>query len=237
MPEFTLDWRSFLVPKDGHALDECEDAIAGDESACRFAVADGAAESYASGDWARRLVEAYTTTGPVDNWLAAPQKAWRRETTGSALSWYAEEKATSGGHATFLGISIVDDNGDLTWEAIAAGDACLFVMSRGVLLSTFPLQHSDDFNTTPTLVNSLNSEPNWKSQRGLICPGDVLLMATDALAKCLFESAEAGAFVGRDLLDMHDDDFSLWVAVNRASGRLKNDDVALGVIFALEPEA
>ena len=46
----------------------------------------------------------------------------------------------------------------------------------------------------------------------------------------LFESAETGAFVGRDLVDMHEDDFSLWVAVNRASGRLKNDDVALGVV-------
>src|SRR5262245_25214850 len=153
MPDLTLDWRSFLVPKDGHALDECEDAVAGDKSARRFAVADGAAESYASGDWARRLVEAYMATGPENNWLAAPRKAWRRETAGSALSWYAEEKATGGGHATFLGVSIVEENGDPTWEAIAIGDACLFVMSRGTLLSTFPMQHSDDFNSTPTLVN------------------------------------------------------------------------------------
>jgi hypothetical protein len=61
-----------------------------------------------------------------------------------------------------------------------------------------------------------------------ICPGEVLLLASDALAKCLFESAESGAFAGRDLIDMHEDDFSLWVAVNRASGRLKNDDVAMG---------
>src|SRR4051794_22657947 len=105
MPDLPLHWRSFLVPKDGHAPDECEDAISGDVSTGRFAVADGAAESYASGDLARRLVNAFTKTGPVKNWLAVPRKAWNREAAGTANSWYAEEKLVAGGHATFLGVT------------------------------------------------------------------------------------------------------------------------------------
>src|SRR5262245_13635898 len=76
MPDLPLHWRSFLVPKDGHALAECEDAIAGDPKLGRFAIADGAAESYASGDWARRLVDAFTKNGPIGNWLAGPRKGW-----------------------------------------------------------------------------------------------------------------------------------------------------------------
>ena len=58
-----------------------------------------------------------------------------------------------------------------------------------------------------------------------------LLLATDALAQCLLVSAEAGSFAGSDFLTMaEDDDFALWVAAARATGRLRNDDVALGVV-------
>ncbi len=153
-----------------------------------------------------------------------------REAAGLASSWYAEEKLIGGGHATFLGVSIKDLDGDPSWEAIAAGDACLFMLSHGAFLSSFPLQHSSAFTGSPAFVTSHKLEPDWKRQDGLLCPGDTFLLATDALSKCLFESAEAGAFVGRDLIDMTPDDFSLWVTVARASGKLRNDDVALGVI-------
>jgi len=183
MPPLPLHWRSFLVPKDGHALAECEDAVGGDRKAGRFAIADGAAESYASGDWARRLVEAFTEIGPADNWLSGPRKNWRREAAGSASSWYAEEKFVGGAHATFLGVTIELADGDPTWSAIAAGDACLFLMSRGVFLSSFPMQHSSEFSGSPSFVMSNQTDPAWKEQHGLLCPGDVLLLATDALAK------------------------------------------------------
>jgi hypothetical protein len=230
MPELPLLWKSFLVPKDGHALAECEDAIAGDPKLGRFAIADGAAESYASGDWARRLVDAFTKNGPIGNWLAGPRNGWKHEAAGLASSWYAEEKFVGGAHATFLGITIEIAEGDPWWSAIAAGDACLFLMSRGAILSAFPVQHSSEFTGSPAFVTSNKTESPWKEQRGLLCPGDTLLLATDALAKCLLESAEASEFAGQDLIDMTEDDFALWVAAQRASGKLRNDDVAFGVI-------
>lgn len=230
MSNVPLKWRAFLVPKDGYAPEECEDAIAGDPAAGRFAIADGAAESYASGDWAQRLVEAFTTGGPIENWLAAPRKAWQRDASGTANSWYAEEKLIGGGHATFLGVCIQMVDGEPHWEAIAAGDACLFLVSHGALLSSFPLQHSSEFSFSPTFVTSHKVDPAWQQRRGQVCPDDTLLLATDALAKCLFESAEAGAFAGTDLIGMDEDDFALWVTVSRAAGKLRNDDVALGII-------
>ena len=80
------------------------------------------------------------------------------------------------------------------------------------------------------LVASHKTVPNWKEQRGLLCPGDTLLLATDALAKCLFQSAESGSFAGGELIDLQADEFGFWVAAARATGSLRNDDVALGVI-------
>jgi hypothetical protein len=98
-----LQWRSFLVPKDGHTADECEDAAAGDPAVGRFAVADGASESFAAGEWARFLVDAFVHRGPMRDWLAGPREDWAKAVAGQAMSWYAEEKLTVGGHATFLG--------------------------------------------------------------------------------------------------------------------------------------
>ena len=231
MPQLSLNWRSFLVPKDGNADDECEDAIAGDPASGRFAIADGASESYASGDWARLLVDAYVTKGHSQHWLNAPQLAWQKKTAGTALSWYAEEKSSHGGHATFLGLSIRKDGDSAEWEAIAAGDTCLFVVSHGGILTSFPLGKSSEFSATPTLLSSRGGNPTWSLDRGTLCSGDVLLLATDALARFLFESDEKSAFAGRPLIAMEDeDDFALWVAATRATGSLKNDDVALGVI-------
>ena len=77
MNPFRLHWRSFLLPKAGHAYDECEDSIDGDPETGRFAVADGASESYAAGEWARLLTAAFVANGPEVDWLTGP-----RETNG-----------------------------------------------------------------------------------------------------------------------------------------------------------
>jgi hypothetical protein len=81
------------------------------------------------------------------------------------------------------------------------------------------------------LVNSRGGTPAWKTGGGILRPGEALLLATDALAQHLLESAEAGSFAGPGLLGLEEeDDFAMWVAMAREAGQLRNDDVALGVI-------
>ncbi|HKB01264.1 MAG TPA: protein phosphatase 2C domain-containing protein [Gemmataceae bacterium] len=237
MPEFGLRWRSFLVPKIGHAPDECEDAAAGDRDTGRFAVADGASESYAAGDWARLLVEAFVATGPASDWLTAPREAWQQETAGGAVSWYAEDKFARGGHTTFLGVSVQFTADGAEWEALAVGDSCLLHLRDGACAASFPLTRSTEFNGAPTLVNSRGGNPSWKMGRGTLRAGEALLLATDALAQHLLESAEAGSFAGPALLGLEeDDDFAMWVAMAREAGQLRNDDVALGVLELVNGE-
>jgi hypothetical protein len=231
MPEPGLRWRSFLVPKVGNAPDECEDAAAGDADVGRFAVADGASESYAAGDWARLLANAFVATGPADDWLKAPREAWQQEAAGGAVSWYAEDKFARGGHATFLGVSARPADGGIEWDVIAAGDSCLLHVRDGQCIASFPLTRRSEFNGVPMLVNSRGGTPAWKTGGGILRPGEALLLATDALAQHLLESAEAGSFAGPGLLGLEEeDDFAMWVAMAREAGQLRNDDVALGVI-------
>jgi hypothetical protein len=230
-----LHWRAFVVPKDGHTADECEDAVAGDPGVGRFAIADGASESFAAGDWARLLVAAFVEHGPDGDWLAGPRSAWSQAAAGQAVSWYAEEKLTAGGHATFLGLTIRRADGGVEWEAVAVGDACLFHVVAGACLSSFPLDRPADFNMSPVLLGSKSGPTVWKTARGILRPGEAILLATDALAHCLLTSADEGHFVGDGLLGMdEDDDFALWVAVQRADGRLRNDDVSMGIVEWVE---
>jgi hypothetical protein len=222
-----VTWRTFLVPKRGHTAAECEDALAGDPAVGRFAVADGASESYAAGEWARALVRAFVDNGADTDWLIGPRVAWHDQVGTQAVAWYAEDKFASGGHATFVGLTI-DDN---RWTAVAAGDAALLVVRGGILVSSFPMDDSSAFNGSPTLVRSWGEEPAWEFGLGDLEPGDAVLLATDALAQALLATAEAGAFAGAELLALADEaEITAWVETARAAGRLKNDDVALGVL-------
>jgi len=230
MPDLTLRWRSFLVSKSGHAADECEDAIDGDPETGRFAVADGASESYAAGEWARHLVTGFVHDG-TDDWLTASRQGWQQEVGGAALSWYAEDKFAHGAHATFLGLTVHPTADHVAWEAIAVGDSCLLVIAKDNRPVAFPVAHSSGFTSSPALVTSRGAWPGWKVERGTLQPGDIILLATDALAQCLLASSEEGSFAGPTLLDLEEeDDFSMWVALARDQGRLRNDDVAMGVV-------
>jgi len=94
MPVPLLHWRSFLVPKDGHSAEECEDAVGGEPAHGRFAIADGASESFAAGEWARLLVEAFVSKGPARDWLAGPRERpllIDAKVTSAAGSWWLEE--------------------------------------------------------------------------------------------------------------------------------------------------
>ena len=66
---------------------------------------------------------------------------------------------------------------------------------------------------------------------GTLLPGEQLLLTTDALAQLLLTTAEEGDFAGPALTELEDDDdFAFWAAMLRDQGRLRNDDVALGVV-------
>src|SRR5437016_4924411 len=102
-----LDCRVFQLPKAGHRPEECEDAFALDPERGRFALADGASESFAAGDWARRLVAGFVAhAGPWSRWRQKARADWLAQFHGRELSWYAETKLHEGAWATLLGLAI-----------------------------------------------------------------------------------------------------------------------------------
>ncbi|HEY3788986.1 MAG TPA: protein phosphatase 2C domain-containing protein [Urbifossiella sp.] len=189
-------WFSASVPKAGNRGAENEDAVAADIKRVRFALADGATEGWQSRTWANHLAQAYIRKppGPPDfhQWLADLRKSWTPPAPKSE-HWYAEAKQEQGSFATILGLEFrrATDSSGLIWKAVAVGDTCLFVV-RGNTCEPFPINSADEFGNQPPLVPSSTDrdcpDPEWLA--GWAEPGDLFLLATDAVARFILQSQE-----------------------------------------------
>jgi hypothetical protein len=228
----------YRSPKLGEALDDCEDILRTSivDSEMRIALCDGATMSSFAKQWAELLADAYVLDpfcGSVDlkNRSVMLIDEWQRLVFSRPLSWHAQEKARSGAFATFLGLTVRNNE----WSALAIGDTCLFHVRADGSLRAFPLGCSADFTNDPILLSSSHSAneevfDQLVSCSGTLGPADLLLMATDGLASWLMTQHEAGR-----------SPWSIFASDAGAVGRLcderrmsremKNDDVACAWIW------
>lgn len=242
--------RAFRLPRQGHGLEECQDALACDAERGRFAIADGAAESPYSSLWAQLLVDEFvrqTERLPSwASWLPSLQDRWaaacslrenRKRLGETSVPWYLEPGLFQGAFATFLGL-VIEGN---SWFALAVGDSCLFQVRQGELHRAFPVLRAVDFSNAPWLVGSRTSpievpHKNGLQQMGECQPGDRLWLMTDALAHWFLLQAESG---GKPWLALeplvgaaHEEAlaqqaFAAWIEGLRAARQMRNDDVTL----------
>jgi hypothetical protein len=235
-----LQVRQFLLPKLGHEASECEDVIAVNTHASRFAVADGATEAFDARNWADRLASRWVqndsalTAEAFREWVTQEGRELHDSWNGLSLSWYSEEKARTGSFAAFVGVELDLKTGDTpSWKAIALGDACLLHCRNGTLLKSFPLSRSDSFNTAPVLVASDPSmhETTMKSlivESGACESGDTLLLLSDGVASWFLERLEKNDSAANDFLQTQpDEQVTQFFDDERLKGRMRNDDVAV----------
>ncbi len=247
VPGMPVAYRAFRLPRQGHGLEECQDAWAGDAECGRFALADGAAESPYSSLWAQLLVEEFVRQSERlpswASWLPSLQDRWAKKASATAaetspdpflsVPWYLEAGLSQGAFATFLGLVIEPRR----WYAVAVGDSCLFQVRQDELIRAFPLTRAADFSNAPWLVGSRTSpsevpHKNGLQQMGDCQAGDCLWLMTDALAQWFLTQAEAGgkpwlalAPLAQPAGDEHA--FAFWIEGLRAARQLRNDDVTL----------
>ena len=225
-----------------------------------FAVADGATEAFDAGAWARRLAETWgddsepgqswtnvdveppRTPEEFLRWAEACGEAWDYDWRARrALPGYAEEKRRAGSFAAFVGIEFVKTEEGLMWYAAAVGDSCLLRVRGGELVEALPLDDHRSFNSTPRLVPSVAVGERLTIsdvciRRGRIEPGDFYWLLTDAMAAwCLRALAEdKSRFAGFEEACLRNDraSFERFIAIERAAGRLRDDDITLICIEA-----
>ncbi|MBL7488148.1 hypothetical protein I6A60_34150 [Frankia sp. AgB1.9] len=239
----------FWLEKLGSAEREWEDAGAyndGDPAtgaAPRYVVVDGATEAYDAVRWVEHLAGSFVAdTGPdltragLQAWFEQVQWLWAAEAPTRFATVIEEHKFhAEGSFATFLGCRLAGlDGPDPHWEAAALGDTVLFHVRSGRLLTHFPPIGVGEFGLSP---NGIGTRPaalgpmlrGLELATGAVRAGDVLFIATDALAHWLLVEAsrdEAPLWAALTGLD-HDAAFAAIVADQRAAGRLHNDDVTL----------
>lgn len=215
----------------------------------RVAVSDGATESLLSGRWAHELSRRVATEPlPHRLWRDAIKLAieewpkhlddYRRQRLerNKPIAWYEEPGLEHGAEATLLSLRLRNprDGEQGRWWSMAVGDATLFHVRGSELTRSFPLKHSSAFSTSPSLVRSLDHDGSYKRRlrktAGEWQPEDIFFLCTDALAAWFlerFEQSDRPWEIWRDFGGTDCQSFDTWVADERTSGRLKNDDVTL----------
>lgn len=232
MPDPSVASRIHTVSRAGEPAEASDDAahVRADGAPVRAAVADGATESVYAGVWARiltqKLVEAEVGTAEAfGTAVEAGQAAWQAavDDRSAEQPWYVTAKVEQGAFATALALSIHDDG---QWQAVGAGDCCLFQVRDGTLHRAWPIDDPEAFTHRPTLVPSLpqRSVPAPQTTQGDWAAGDAFLLATDAVAAWLLRTDPA------DALSMEAAGFESAVDEARAAGTLRNDDATLVVL-------
>ncbi len=222
----------FRLPKSGNSAEECEDACAQNDSAGRFAIADGASESIFAGEWARELCEAFVADESSEDgmvaWLSEARKRWQAIVQEQPELWHVAEKLRDGSFATFLGLRITPTDRGGRWRAIAVGDSCLFIVRGRALAFAFPLDAAEQFGNRPALLGS-RQEGNFRvaAASGELAGGDALYLMTDALAEWFLRQFASGGRPWKELDGLSDASFADWIQLQRQNRRLKNDDVTL----------
>jgi hypothetical protein len=243
MSTWQFQTRQFLLPKSGHQLSECEDAIGINVSARRFAIADGATEAFDSQSWARLLAHDWVLPGPADQslesfraWVTRQGQSLHDSWNGLRFSWYSEEKARTGSFAAFVGLEFNVDSTAASWTAIALGDSCLVHCRKDAIMTAFPLSQYESFNATPLLVPSNPSMQQTALEKvvvagGRLEAGDVFLLLSDAAASWYLMLAEkdqpARSFFDLLLKSTQDEELTLLFEMDRLNGRIKDDDIAV----------
>jgi hypothetical protein len=246
----------FSAAKEGYAPDEWEDGAAagpngaapgGTPSGFRFAVADGATESYESRRWAEQLIDSFMAMSPVGGtdypesdvmrmhgWLKEMQDQW--QATAPAGADYIEKvKIRQGTLATFIGGQILGlDTAAPAWRAVALGDSILFHVRQGQLVDHFPRLRAADFDSAPDGISTLPDRlgqiaARLLGQEGRLAADDTIFLATDAFAQWMITCHERGERQLWPLLaDLaHPDVFFQLVADQRRAMLMKDDDVTL----------
>src|SRR6202163_4226199 len=223
-----------VTSKLGEEADACEDVIRVRDLADggRIGASDGATTSSFSREWATRLAEWFTRRtshpDPEAIWRIVPLlgRVWGGDVESGPLRWHAEKKLPQGAFATLLGVTVTNRR----WVAVALGDTCLFHVRKTELLASFPYTSSDDFAARPVLASSVQpATPELMEHiahaEGTLADGDMIVVATDALAHWLLRNAEVGQ-PAWDLFRSGDEaHLAAVVDQERTDRRMRNDDV------------
>jgi len=227
--------REFWLQKRGNEPQHWEDGFAVDAEAGTAVVCDGASEGIFCRTWAELLSKKFLELRPdvanLAEFVSTCRAEWQQRIDYHALKWSAQNKVDgTGAAATLCALALgpASENGARPWRALAVGDAVLFRVRAGKPWLSFPLVIKDQLDSAPDLLRTLRRGGSIAAiaAEGRCLPGDLFLLATDAVAGHLFTLG--------DSLDkyasMSAEDWAAEIEMLRMEGKIVNDDCTLLVL-------
>jgi Fe-S cluster biogenesis protein NfuA len=234
-PAFEL-LREFKIQKLGNEPQHWEDGYALNATCGVAVVADGASEGIFCRVWADILCRTFLDVQPqsldqLAEFTTQCRAEWKRAIDYHNLKWSAQNKVdATGAAATLCGLTLgpAAANGSRPWRCLAVGDAVLFRVRNGKPWLSFPIVTRGQLDSAPDLLRTLprNGAIPAILAEGRCLPGDLFLLATDAMAGHLLTLTEA--------LDryatMTDQDWLAEIDELRTESKMVNDDCTLLVL-------
>lgn len=232
--------QSFWTQKLGNEPHYWEDAFVVGPCGTVAAIADGASEGIFSRQWAKLLANravadrpALTSPAAFAAWIATCRDEFATAIDYPNLRWSQQKKVDEvGAAATLLLLEIgrPNDDGLRPWRAAAIGDACLHWLYGEGGSGSFPVVDDGQLGSAPDLIRSKlgTRVPPVLVAAGTCGPGDLFLLATDAMAGRLLRERNWKRYCTLD-----EDSWRKELDHLRASGQVVNDDCTL-VILKLE---
>lgn len=218
-----------------------EDAYAFSADCQRFALSDGASESYDSQFWARLLTRKFADDPKFDQeWIENAVAAYQAEHDFAAMSWSQQLAFERGCFATLL--SIEYDACSHRLALLGIGDSVAVLLKGTEIVRAWPLDHPDKFKERPTLLSTLqvHNEFTRSSDFGSIAlsvldltafPESTLLCMTDALGEWTLRMAGDEPERLTELLTIRSEEqFGAWVNAEREAQRMRVDDTTLAIL-------
>lgn len=244
--------------KSEHTDQTCEDALGLNLSHGLLTVADGVGTTLFSNIWARHLVEHFLDTPllsddpfEVEWWLRTAQQHFQQTLPAlEGMPWNVLQKVQNeGSFSTLATVRIAaSSTNPLLAQAklLVFGDSCIFLRKAGSgTILSFPLDQAAAFDQPPICLPSKLSAFNRHFQRAAalaleVAPGDILLLATDAVARWIVSAGNAGyadqcaAFMA--IVAQTPASWPIFIAGCRASEAMVDDDCT-AVVLHLGAEA
>lgn len=222
------------VPKDESPDATNDDNVAADEKRQRFAISDGATESYHPALWSRILCEGWTagTRAATRTALQESIRSYEAACDPPSLSWSKQAAFERGSFATLIGLELRNH----LLRIVAFGDSIIVGWPIAGEINSFPYSTAEEFDQRPLLLSTRMDANTFALQRQLVrasttlwplAPGTVLLAMTDALGQWLLQrNAEQEA--RQSLATIRTvEQLQQIVSTERAAGTMRRDDTTL----------
>lgn len=226
------------VPKDPLFPEANEDVFGSAIEAGKFALSDGATESFDSKTWAQIVVRKFLESSDISKaWINSIVDSYVEDSQQASLSWAKQAAFDRGSFATLLGLAETEEGRGV--EVSAIGDSVAFLLEAEELVDAFPYKRSIEFSQRPMLLSTrsdLNSALDLENfvEFQKICwfntgsEKTTILCMTDALAQWALMMHENNHPVWSALSAIRDvQTLEALVLVERGTRAMRVDDTTL----------